>query len=88
LLPLAALAQGQPANNAATAATLPTVTVQEQAIDPNPNAEVGAPYKAKTSADSRHTRPLAETPQTISVVTGEAIRDSGQTDLKQILAVQ
>ncbi|AVP56837.1 TonB-dependent receptor [Pulveribacter suum] len=85
LLPLAALAQGQPA---ATAATLPTVTVQEQAIDPNPNAEVGAPYKAKTSADSRHTRPLAETPQTISVVTGEAIRDSGQTDLKQILAVQ
>lgn len=88
LLPLAALAQGQPANNAAAAATLPTVTVQEQAIDPNPNAEVGAPYKAKTSADSRHTRPLAETPQTISVVTGEAIRDSGQTDLKQILAVQ
>lgn len=88
LLPLAALAQSQPANNAAAAATLPTVTVQEQAIDPNPNAEVGAPYKAKTSADSRHTRPLAETPQTISVVTGEAIRDSGQTDLKQILAVQ
>ncbi len=84
LLPLSALAQ-QPAT---TAATLPTVTVQEQKIDPNPNAEVGAPYKAKTSADSRYTRPLAEIPQTISVVTSEAIRDSGQTDLKHILAVQ
>ena len=66
----------------------PAVTVQEQAIDPNPNAEVGAPYKAKTSADQRYTRPLAETPQTIQVVTGEAIRDSGQTDLKSILATQ
>ncbi len=88
LLPLSALAQATPPQPAAASATLPTVTVQEQAIDPNPNAEVGAPYKAKTSADSRHTRPLAETPQTISVVTGEAIRDSGQTDLKQILSVQ
>ena len=86
LLPLSAIAQVQP--TPAPVTTLPTVTVQEQAIDPNPNAEVGAPYKAKTSADTRHTRPLAETPQTIQVVTGEAIRDSGATDLKQILAAQ
>ncbi|MBN9338543.1 MAG: TonB-dependent siderophore receptor, partial [Comamonadaceae bacterium] len=84
LLPLGAMAQ-----SAAPATTaLPTVTVQEQAIYPNPNAEVGAPYKAKTSADARHTRPLAETPQTISVVTKAAIDDSGMTDLKQILAAQ
>lgn len=85
LLPLSAMAQvpSTPAPH-----TLPTVTVQEQAIDPNPNAEVGAPYKAKTSADSRHTRPLAETPQTIQVVTKAAIDDSGATDLKQILAAQ
>ena len=88
LLPLSALAQPAQQAAPAAAAALPTVTVQEQAIDPNPNAEVGAPYKAKTSADSRYTRPLAEIPQTISVVTGEAIRDSGQTDLKQILSVQ
>lgn len=83
LLPLAALAQDTTAS-----AVLPAVTVQEQAIDPNPNAEVGVPYKAKTSADVRHTRPLAETPQTISVVTKAAIDDSGMTDLKQILAAQ
>lgn len=84
LLPLSALAQQAPA----PVHTLPAVTVQEQAIDPNPNAEVGAPYKAKTSADTRYTRPLAEIPQTIGVVTGEAIRDSGATDLRQILAAQ
>lgn len=87
LLPLGAVAQDG-ASAATAAATLPTVTVQEQKIDPNPNAEVGAPYKAKTSADARRTRPLAETPQTIQVVTGEAIRDAGQTDLKQILSAQ
>lgn len=86
MLPLATMAQT--AVPTAAEATLPTVVVQSTAIDPNPNAEVGVPYKAKTSGDSRHTRPLAETPQTISVVTKTAIDDSGQTDLKQILATQ
>lgn len=57
-------------------------------LDPNPNAEPGAAYKAKTSDDSRHTRPLAETPQTISVITKAAIDDAGVTDLKQILNAQ
>lgn len=85
LLPLAAVAQ--------TANTDKTVDMREvlvlgKRLDPNPNAEAGTPYKAKTSGDSRHTRPLAETPQTISVVTKAAIDDSGLTDLKQILAAQ
>ena len=87
LLPLAAQAQSQ-TSATPTGAALPTVTVKEEAIDPNPNAEVGAPYKAKTSADSRHTKPLAETPATISVITSSAIQDSGETDLKQILSAQ
>ncbi len=89
LLPLAAHAQTATPAPAATAATaLPTVTVKEEAIDPNPNAEVGAPYKAKTSADTRHTKPLAETPATIQVITGAAIQDSGETDMKEILTSQ
>lgn len=89
LLPLAAWAQA--ATPAATAASapaetrLPAVKVQATAIDPNPNAEPGSPYKARTSGDTRHTRPLAETPQTITVVTKSALDDSGLTDLKQIL---
>lgn len=87
LLPLAAMAQEKAAE--ATAKTsLPAQTIKATAIDPNPNAEPGVPYKAKTSGDTRHTRPLAETPQTISVITKSAIDDSGLTDLKQILSAQ
>lgn len=76
LMPLAAQAQDT---------ELATVKVQDTAIDPNPNAQVGVPYKARTSGDERHTRPLAETPQTIQVLTAKEIEDSGQTDLRAIL---
>ncbi|MDM0045999.1 TonB-dependent receptor [Variovorax dokdonensis] len=85
LAPLAAFAQAQAPAAPSAVGTMEAVTVEAQRIDPNPNAEVGAPYKAKTSGDFRHTKPLAETPQTIEVITGEAIKDSGLTDLKQIL---
>lgn len=64
---------------------LGTVKVEDTAIDPNPNAEPGVPYKARTSGDERHTRPLAETPQNITVLTKSAIDDSGNTDLKALL---
>jgi catecholate siderophore receptor len=67
---------------------LGTVRVQSEAIDPNPNAVPGVPYKAKTSGDERRTRPIAETPATIQVITGEQIKDSGYTDLKTILLQQ
>jgi catecholate siderophore receptor len=95
LLPFAASAQPVDAPNevAATAApapagVLPTVNVYGKRLDPNPNAEQGAPYKARTSGDARHTRPLAETPQTIAVITKAAIDDSGMSELKQILNAQ
>ena len=68
--------------------TLGTVKVQSQAIDPNPNAEPGVPYKAKFSGDERNTRPLAETPKTITVLTKAQIDDSGYTDMTQILDAQ
>jgi len=67
---------------------LPDVTVISQAIDSNPNAQPGVPYKARTSGDERHTRPLAETPKTVTVITKTAIEDSGYTDLRQILDAQ
>lgn len=68
--------------------TLGTVKVQSQAIDPNPNAEPGVPYKAKYSGDERNTRPIAETPKTITVLTKAQIDDSGYTDMSQILDAQ
>ena len=67
---------------------LSAVKVEDTAIDPNPNAEPGVPYKAKHSGDERHTRPLAETPQNITVLTKAQIDDSGYTDLRAILDAQ
>lgn len=64
------------------------VTVVERVIDHNPYAEPGAPYKARISGDERHTRPLAETPSNISVLTKTQIEDSGYTDLRDILDTQ
>lgn len=67
---------------------LDTLEIEDRTIDVNPYTEDGAPYKAKVSGDSRRVKPLAETPQTITVITQEEIRDSGNTDLKNILADQ
>lgn len=81
LLPLHAMAQE-------AEEPIATVKVEDTAIDPNPNAQLGVPYKAKTSGDERHTRPLAETPQTITVLTRAQIEQSGYTDLVRILDSQ
>ena len=85
LMPMTALAAEQAEGKEVA---LGTVKVEEAAIDPNPNAEPGVPYKAKYSGDERHTRPLAETPQTITVLTKAQIDDSGYTDLRAILDAQ
>lgn len=50
--------------------------------------ERGVLYKAVRSADLRRSADLAATPQTISVLTQSMLRDSGRTDLKEILAAQ
>lgn len=87
LLPAAALAQSAP-DGSTTEPVAAEVIIKGQRLEANPNAEKGSPYKAKKSGDARHTRPLAETPQTISVVTRAALDDSGLTDLKQVLGAQ
>lgn len=67
---------------------LDTVKIETTALEANPNAQEGVPYKAQFSGDDRHTRPLAETPQNISVLTKASIEESGYTDLRQILDAQ
>ena len=67
---------------------LDKLKIEERTIDTNPNAEPGAPYKARTSGDERITRPLAETPFNINVLTQVQIEDSGYTDLRAILDAQ
>lgn len=53
--------------------------------DTNPYAVPGAPYLAERVSDPRRTRPVAETPQTITVLTATQIEDSGRSDLREIL---
>ncbi|MBA6411737.1 TonB-dependent receptor [Parahaliea sp. F7430] len=67
---------------------LDTLQIEERTLDTNPYAEPGAPYKAKFSGDKRKVKPLAETAQTITVLTQSQIQDSGKDDLKDILAAQ
>ena len=85
LVPMAAVAQEQ---KQAAESTLQTVNVIDTALEANPNAEPGVPYKAKYSGDERHKRALAETAQNIQVLTKAQIEDSGYTDLREILDAQ
>jgi catecholate siderophore receptor len=66
------------------------LVIEDSAIaaDVNPYAEPNAPYKAKRLSDSKHTRDIADTPQTMTVLTKDAIVDSGKTELKDILSAQ
>jgi catecholate siderophore receptor len=67
-----------------------TLVIEETAVaaDANPYAEANAPYKAKRLSDVKHTRDIADTPQTMTVMTKELIEDSGKTELKDILSAQ
>ncbi|PCJ33047.1 MAG: hypothetical protein COA90_01060 [Gammaproteobacteria bacterium] len=70
--------------------TLDTLVIEESAVkaDANPYAEENAPYKAKRLSGSKHTRDIADTPQTMTVLTKDVIADSGKTELKDILSAQ
>ena len=70
--------------------TLDTLVIEESKVeaDANPYAEADAPYKARRLSDSKHTRDIADTPQTMTVLTKDMIADSGKTELKDILSAQ
>lgn len=59
----------------------------EETVAPNTNpyAVPGAPYLVEKVADPRRTRPVAETPATITVITSDQITESGRSDLRAIL---
>ncbi|NIB38743.1 TonB-dependent siderophore receptor [Pseudomaricurvus alkylphenolicus] len=67
---------------------LDRLSIEDRTIDSNPYAEPGAPYKAKFSGDKRRVKELADTPATISVLTQTQIKESGKTDLRDVLAAQ
>ncbi|MBX3593315.1 TonB-dependent receptor [Sphingomonas sp.] len=88
LAPLPASAKDQGAQDQGGEVELDTLKIEDRTADVNPNAEPGAPYKARTSGDERLTRPIAELPQTMAVLTKKQIDDSGYTDLVRILDAQ
>lgn len=68
------------------AVALDKIKVEESVTpDTNPYATPGAPYLAERLSDPRRTRTLAETPQTITVLTAKSIEESGRSDLREIL---
>ena len=47
-----------------------------------------APYQAERSGDLRKQFSLSETPQTLNILTQQQLKDSGKTDLKEVLSSQ
>ncbi len=86
---VAGLAMAQDASATEEASVeLDTLNVEDRAADSNPYAEKNAPYKAKSSGDRRRTRDIADTPGTISIVTQAQIKESGNSDLRDIVGAQ
>lgn len=68
---------------------LNAVVVEGQAVKgQNPLGNPDSPYKAELMESSKFARPVAETPKSIQIITKEAIKDSGATDLKDVIRVQ
>lgn len=70
---------------------LPTVVVEATEKDSggeNPYANPAAPYKVESMSSQKYSRPIAETPQSITVIGKEAISDSGATDLNDVMRAQ
>lgn len=65
-----------PAEETASAPALAPVVVRSQALD----------YVAEKPASPKYTEPLRDTPQTVKIVTKEAIEDQGLLSLREILS--
>ncbi len=85
---LGGTALAQEAQDEEEAVLLDKVQIQDRTIDTNPYAESGVPYKARVSGDLRRLEELADTPQTMTVLTQTQIEDSGKSDLREILSAQ
>lgn len=72
------------------ASRLDKLTVEEQTVAPNanPRAQEGAPYKVNEMASPLYTRPIADTPKTLQVVSKEAMQDAGVQDLADVMRAQ
>lgn len=69
---------------------LEKLSVEEEIIAPNanPRAQDGAPYKVNELASPLYTRPIADTPKTLQVISKEAMQDAGVQDLADVMRSQ
>lgn len=67
---------------AAAPAAKPATELDEVVV----KAQADVPYKAEKAASPKYTEALRDTPQTITVVTKEAIEDQGMLSLREILS--
>jgi catecholate siderophore receptor len=70
---------------------LPSVVVEatEKADDTaNPYANPEAPYKVEVLSSPKYSRPIAQTPKSITVIGKEAMEDSGATSLSDVMRMQ
>lgn len=69
---------------------LEKLTVEEAVVAPNanPRAQEGAPYKVNELASPLYTRPIADTPKTLQVISKEAMQDAGVQDLADVMRAQ
>ena len=78
------------ANQIATLVTLafPAAAIAQQPIllpEVKVEAKAETPYKGEKSANPKYTQPLLDTPQTISVISKEIMREQGATSLMEAL---
>ncbi len=79
------------AADAAKSTTLSPVVVEAAAESTgaaNPYANPQAPYKVEAMSSAKYSRPIAQTPKTITVIGKEAIADSGASDLSEVMRAQ
>jgi catecholate siderophore receptor len=90
---LAAMLVAMPMVSSAVAAALDgsapeTITVTETQRRHNPNADPAAPYKIDQSASPKIQMDLLDMPKSISVISKEAISDSGAVSFRDLMRTQ
>jgi catecholate siderophore receptor len=71
-------------------ASLETLKVEEEVLDArtNPRADAAAPYKVNQLASPKYSRPVADTPKSLAVISKDAMEDARQDSLAEVMRAQ
>lgn len=68
--------------------TVDPVTVTAKRLNEHPYADPDAPYKTDRSASGKFTEPLLDTPKSVTVISEQAIKDSGALTFRDLMRTQ